>query len=98
MARPIWSGHISFGLVNIPVQLHSAERRDWIHEKAARGEHEAVPEVPEVEAPASRVVDLMSLLKRSVEEQGGGKKPPKSTSRRRVASRRPSTKRRHRVS
>lgn len=27
MARPIWKGHISFGLVNIPVTLHSAEQR-----------------------------------------------------------------------
>lgn len=27
MARPIWKGHIAFGLVNVPVVLHSAERR-----------------------------------------------------------------------
>jgi len=27
MARPIWKGHISFGLVNVPVVLFSAERR-----------------------------------------------------------------------
>lgn len=27
MARAIWKGHISFGLVNVPVQLHSAETR-----------------------------------------------------------------------
>lgn len=26
-ARPIWNGHISFGLVNIPVYLYSAENR-----------------------------------------------------------------------
>ncbi|MBS1722182.1 MAG: Ku protein [Armatimonadetes bacterium] len=26
MARPLWKGHISFGLVTIPVTLHSAER------------------------------------------------------------------------
>ena len=28
MARPLWSGSISFGLVNIPVRLHSAVRSD----------------------------------------------------------------------
>jgi DNA end-binding protein Ku len=28
MASPIWKGHISFGLVNIPVGLYSAESRD----------------------------------------------------------------------
>jgi DNA end-binding protein Ku len=27
MARPIWKGHISFGLVNVPVVLYSAEKR-----------------------------------------------------------------------
>src|SRR5262245_52871997 len=33
MARAIWKGSISFGLVNIPVGLHSAESRDEIHFK-----------------------------------------------------------------
>lgn len=28
MPRPIWKGHISFGLVNIPVTLYPAEKRD----------------------------------------------------------------------
>jgi DNA end-binding protein Ku len=28
MPRPIWKGHLSFGLVNIPVTLHSAEARE----------------------------------------------------------------------
>jgi DNA end-binding protein Ku len=27
MARPVWKGHISFGLVNIPVNLHTVEQR-----------------------------------------------------------------------
>lgn len=31
MARPIWSGVLSFGLLNIPVQLMTAERRTDIH-------------------------------------------------------------------
>ncbi|HEY5803515.1 MAG TPA: Ku protein [Lysobacter sp.] len=31
MARPIWSGSISFGLLNIPVSLMSGERRTDIH-------------------------------------------------------------------
>jgi DNA end-binding protein Ku len=28
MPRPIWKGHLSFGLVNIPVTLHSAEAKE----------------------------------------------------------------------
>jgi DNA end-binding protein Ku len=31
MARPIWNGTISFGLLNIPVQLYSAERSVDLH-------------------------------------------------------------------
>ena len=31
MARAIWKGSISFGLVNIPVGLYSAEKRDELH-------------------------------------------------------------------
>ncbi|HYC76870.1 MAG TPA: Ku protein [Planctomycetota bacterium] len=30
MARPIWKGHISFGLVNVPVGLYAAEKRSEI--------------------------------------------------------------------
>jgi len=33
MARPIWKGHISFGLVNIPITLYSAEERFDLHFK-----------------------------------------------------------------
>ena len=31
MARPIWTGAISFGLLNIPIKLMSGERRTDIH-------------------------------------------------------------------
>lgn len=31
MARPIWKGSISFGLVNVPVVLYSAEKRSELH-------------------------------------------------------------------
>ncbi|MCW5937342.1 MAG: Ku protein [Fimbriimonadaceae bacterium] len=31
--RPIWTGSISFGLVNVPVSLYSLEQRDEIHFK-----------------------------------------------------------------
>jgi DNA end-binding protein Ku len=31
MARPIWKGFISFGLVNVPVELYPAESRSELH-------------------------------------------------------------------
>lgn len=33
MTKPIWKGNISFGLVNIPVVLHSAEKSNDLHFK-----------------------------------------------------------------
>lgn len=33
MARPIWKGNISFGLVNIPISLYSAEQKSEMHFK-----------------------------------------------------------------
>jgi len=33
MARPIWKGNISFGLVNIPISLYSAEKKTEMHFK-----------------------------------------------------------------
>ena len=33
MPRPIWKGHISFGLVSIPITLYSAEKRFDLHFK-----------------------------------------------------------------
>ncbi len=33
MARPIWKGSISFGLVNIPISLYSAEEKSEMHFK-----------------------------------------------------------------
>lgn len=33
MARPIWKGSISFGLVNIPITLFSAEKKNELHFK-----------------------------------------------------------------
>ena len=31
MARPIWTGTLSFGLLNVPVSLMSGERRTDLH-------------------------------------------------------------------
>ncbi len=31
MARPLWSGSLSFGLVNVPVVLYSAVRDRGVH-------------------------------------------------------------------
>lgn len=62
MARPIWKGHIAFGLVSVPVVLYGAERRNDIHftlmdsENAARIRYERINEATGEEVPWNRIV------------------------------------------
>lgn len=62
MARPVWSGHISFGLIQIPVDLHSAERRTDIQfhmidsRNQARVRYERVNEETGEEVPWGEIV------------------------------------------
>jgi DNA end-binding protein Ku len=62
MSRPIWKGHISFGLVNVPVVLYSAERRADLSfrlidsRNAARVRYERVNEETGAEVPWDKIV------------------------------------------
>lgn len=62
MARPLWKGNISFGLVNVPVELFSAESRQDISfhlidsRDAARIRYERVNEETGEEVPWDKIV------------------------------------------
>jgi DNA end-binding protein Ku len=62
MARPIWKGHISFGLVNVPITLYSAEHRTDLSfhmvdtRNAARVRYERVNEATGEEVPWDKIV------------------------------------------
>jgi DNA end-binding protein Ku len=62
VSRPIWKGHISFGLVNVPVILYSAESRANISFKlidsrdSARIRYERINEDTGEEVPWNRIV------------------------------------------
>src|SRR5688572_16743355 len=62
MARPVWKGHISFGLVNVPIVLYSAERRADLSfqlidsKNAARIRYERVNEETGEEVPWDKIV------------------------------------------
>lgn len=62
MARAIWKGHISFGLVNVPVNLHSAERRSELSfhlldsRDRARVRYQRVNEATGEEVPWDQIV------------------------------------------
>lgn len=69
MERPIWQGHISFGLVNIPVLLFSGERKNDLHFKLidsrdhARIRYERVNEDTGKEVPWSSIAKAYELNK-----------------------------------
>jgi DNA end-binding protein Ku len=62
MSRPIWKGHISFGLVNVPVVLYSADRRADLSfrmidsRNSARIRYERVNEETGEEVPWDKIV------------------------------------------
>lgn len=62
MARPIWTGQISFGLVSIPVTMHSAEKSSELsfhmldRRNNARVRYERVNEVTGEEVPWPEIV------------------------------------------
>ena len=45
MPRAIWSGSISFGLVNIPVKLYSAVSRKTVHFNPVSYTHLTLPTI-----------------------------------------------------
>lgn len=62
MARAVWKGHISFGLVNVPITLYPAEERSDLHfrqidsENNARVRYSRVNEETGEEVPWERIV------------------------------------------
>jgi len=78
----IWKGSVSFGLVNIPVELRTAVRADHISFRLLHKQdlspvkYERVC-LAEDEPVDNGVLDLMSRLKASL-EQGSGKKAVRS--------------------
>ncbi|HVJ66621.1 MAG TPA: Ku protein [Caulifigura sp.] len=62
MARPIWKGHVSFGLVNVPITLFGAEERTDISfhlldsRDSARVHYERVNEATGEEVPWDKIV------------------------------------------
>lgn len=67
--RPIWKGQISFGLINIPIELYSAEKRTDLHFKLldsrnkAKIRYERINEETGDEVPWSEVVKAFEYSK-----------------------------------
>lgn len=62
MPRPVWKGHISFGLVNVPISLYSAEQKTGLSfnlldsRNHARVRYERVNEATGEEVPWNQIV------------------------------------------
>jgi DNA end-binding protein Ku len=69
MARAIWSGSISFGLLNVPVKLYSAVARRGIslreirESDGARIRHRRVAEGTEEEVPYEKIIKAFEISK-----------------------------------
>ena len=60
MPRPVWSGTISFGLVNVPVKAFTADKG------------KDVVEADDDAEPTAEVIDLSEALQRSLDSAKGG--------------------------
>ena len=63
MARPIWTGSLSFGLLNIPIQLMSGERRTDIHFRMLDSRDNAPVRYERVNADTGEEVPWKEIVK-----------------------------------
>ena len=63
MARPIWNGTLSFGLLNIPIQLMTGERRTEIHFRMMDARNKAPVKYERVNAETGEDVPWNQIVK-----------------------------------
>jgi DNA end-binding protein Ku len=70
MARPIWKGSISFGLVNIPISLYPAEKKNELHFKLLDKRTKSEIRYERINAETGQQVPLDQVVK-GYKYQGG---------------------------
>lgn len=70
MARPIWSGTLSFGLLNIPVSLMPGERRTDLHFRMLDARNNAAVKYERVNAQTGEEVPWKEIVKAYEYEKG----------------------------
>lgn len=63
MARPIWNGTLSFGLLNIPIQLMTGERRTELHFRMMDARNKAPVKYERVNAETGEEVPWKEIVK-----------------------------------
>jgi DNA end-binding protein Ku len=70
MARPIWNGTISFGLLNVPVQLHSGERGVDLHLRMLDSRNKSPIRYERINAETGEEVPWKDVVKAFEYEKG----------------------------
>ena len=63
MARPIWAGTLSFGLLNVPVSLMPGERRNDLHFRMLDSRNNAAVKYERVNAETGEEVPWKDIVK-----------------------------------
>jgi DNA end-binding protein Ku len=69
-ARPIWTGTLSFGLLNVPVSLMTGERRNELHFRMLDGRNKAAVKYERVNAETGEEVPWNEIVKAFEYEKG----------------------------
>lgn len=69
-ARPIWTGTLSFGLLNVPVQLMTGERRSELHFRMLDGRNNAAVKYERKNAETGEEVPWNEIVKAYEYEKG----------------------------
>ena len=69
-ARPIWTGTLSFGLLNVPVSLMTGERRNELHFRMLDGRNNAAVKYERVNAETGEEVPWNEIVKAYEYEKG----------------------------
>src|SRR3982751_2057324 len=69
-ARPIWTGTLSFGLLNVPVSLRTGERRNELHFRMLDGRNNAAVKYERVNAETGEEVPWNEIVKAYEYEKG----------------------------
>ncbi|MGH8205240.1 MAG: Ku protein, partial [Steroidobacteraceae bacterium] len=63
MARPVWNGTVSFGLLNVPVELHAGERSNDVHFRLLDSRNRSPIRYERINAQTGKEVEWKDIVK-----------------------------------
>ena len=68
MATTVWKGHLTFGLVSIPVRLYRAARKETVRMRYVHESHESEPDEPEPASATHSIPEIQPSAPRAIAE------------------------------